>query len=164
MLKSLLVVANRTLSGWNLAEFLDRRAGECPGLGVHVLVPLPRSMPLAGFDLGGGMIYPDLLSIEAERACRDEAQQRLDLMEQWLRSRQVMASGELSEDEPVHAIGCVLDGRRCDEIVISTLPLGLSRWLHLDLPHRVERRFARPVVTIVDDLRLRDSAERLFGP
>ena len=35
-----------------------------------------------------------------------------------------------------------------DEVIISTLPLGVSRWLGLDVPHRVERRFKVPVTTV----------------
>ena len=35
-----------------------------------------------------------------------------------------------------------------DEIVISTLPARVSRWLRQDLTHRANRRFAVPVTTI----------------
>ena len=36
-----------------------------------------------------------------------------------------------------------------DEIILSTLPPGISRWLKKDLPHRVEQRFALPVTTVI---------------
>jgi hypothetical protein len=32
---------------------------------------------------------------------------------------------------------------------LSTLPSGVSRWLKLDLPHRVEQRFELPVTTVI---------------
>jgi hypothetical protein len=38
-----------------------------------------------------------------------------------------------------------------DEIIISTLPSSISRWLRLDLPSRVQRAHAVPVVTITVD-------------
>jgi hypothetical protein len=37
---------------------------------------------------------------------------------------------------------------RFDEIIISTLPPGVSRWLGMDLPSRAERKFKLPVTTV----------------
>src|SRR5215470_15003965 len=34
-------------------------------------------------------------------------------------------------------------------LVICTLPPGLSRWLKMDLVHRAERKFGRPVIHVV---------------
>jgi hypothetical protein len=35
-----------------------------------------------------------------------------------------------------------------DEVIVSTLPHAVSRWLKTDLPHRIERRFHLPVHVI----------------
>ena len=43
---------------------------------------------------------------------------------------------------PVLAVGDVLRREHFDEIILSTLPPGVSRWLKRDLPHRFEQRFA----------------------
>ena len=47
------------------------------------------------------------------------------------------------------AIGGALEEDQFDEITISTLPLGVSRWLGMDLPHRAERKFKLPVTTVI---------------
>jgi len=45
------------------------------------------------------------------------------------------------------AIFDTLHGREVDEIIISTLPRRLSRWMHLDLPSKV-RGMGRPVTHV----------------
>ena len=35
-----------------------------------------------------------------------------------------------------------------DEVIVSTLPVGLSQWIHMDLPHRIGRALDRPVLHI----------------
>ena len=59
------------------------------------------------------------------------------------------ADGVVGDAHPVRAIDDVLIDRPYDEIILSTLPPGVSRWLRLDLPRRVEQRFALPVTTVI---------------
>lgn len=54
-------------------------------------------------------------------------------------------SGEVGDPDPLQAIADTLRERPFDEIILSTLPPGASRWLRQDLPHRVERSFSIPV-------------------
>jgi GABA permease len=61
----------------------------------------------------------------------------------------VPAEGELGGASPLEAIEKVCAEREFDEIIVTTLPRHLSRWLRADLPHRVERRFGLPVTTII---------------
>jgi hypothetical protein len=35
-----------------------------------------------------------------------------------------------------------------DEIILSTLPAGVSRWLALDLPSRIRRKFHVPLTVV----------------
>jgi hypothetical protein len=52
---------------------------------------------------------------------------------------------------PLTAMADVLLERDFDEIIISTLPSGASRWLSLGLPRRVERAFKLPVTLVIAD-------------
>jgi len=58
------------------------------------------------------------------------------------------ARGDLGDPEPLTAIGDALGVEQFDEIIISTLPSGISRWLGMDLPRRAERKFKLPVTTV----------------
>jgi hypothetical protein len=50
--------------------------------------------------------------------------------------------------DPMDAIEEALHDGDFDEIILSTLPRGVSRWLHLDLPHRVGH-LGLPLTTVV---------------
>jgi hypothetical protein len=48
-------------------------------------------------------------------------------------------AGRIGDPDPVVAAIEVWDPMEFDEIVVSTLPSGVSRWLGLDLPRRLEK-------------------------
>jgi bacterioferritin len=58
---------------------------------------------------------------------------------------------EVGDPSPVKAIEDELQRheQKYDGIVISTLPLQRSRWVALDQPRRIERRFKLPVIHVV---------------
>ena len=58
---------------------------------------------------------------------------------------------EVGDEAPLLAIEDELRDHpaRYEAIIVSTLPLGLSRWLGLDLPHQVEKKFGLPVIHVV---------------
>ena len=58
---------------------------------------------------------------------------------------------EVGDSSPVKAIEDELQRHeiKYDGIVISTLPLQRSRWVALDQPRRIERRFKLPVIHVV---------------
>jgi hypothetical protein len=43
----------------------------------------------------------------------------------------------------------VWDPMKFDEIIVSTLPTGSSRWMGIDLPHRLEKLTSVPVRHVV---------------
>jgi GABA permease len=56
--------------------------------------------------------------------------------------------GNVGDPNPAKAIPELLERKQFDEVALSTLPKGVSRWLHLDIPRQVERRFHIPVTVI----------------
>lgn len=61
-------------------------------------------------------------------------------------------AGEIGDTNPVHAVHQVLDrDSDFDEVIVSTLPPGVSRWLNLDVPSRLRKGGAIPVVHVIGD-------------
>lgn len=129
-----LVVANRTLGGEHLLDEVRARVAEGP-CALHVLVPVT---PVKGHALTWN-----------EGHSRTEAQKHLDAELDRLRKLGAGVTGELGDPNPVTAIADTLRKHDFDGIILSTLPPGASRWLKLDLPHRVERDFGLPVTHVV---------------
>jgi hypothetical protein len=48
-------------------------------------------------------------------------------------------AGLTGKGDAFDAVSAVLESRRYDEVIISTLPARISHWLHIDLPARVQR-------------------------
>jgi hypothetical protein len=126
-----LVVANQTLGGAHLLSLL-RELGTKPST-FHVLVPATPPV--------------DHRWTEAEAAAI--AHRRLDIALERFRKLGLEVSGEVGDGRPLQAIDDVLAREPFDEIVLSTLPPRLSRWLKLDLIHRVETSFGLPVRHVI---------------
>ena len=57
-------------------------------------------------------------------------------------------AGKVGDPDPVAAVQDEVNFESYDEIVVSTLPGSISKWLKLDLPHRVERATGIPVTHV----------------
>jgi hypothetical protein len=55
----------------------------------------------------------------------------------------------VGDADPLAAVRDVWDAERFDEVFVATLPHQLSRWLRLDLPHRVEQLTGRPTCHVI---------------
>jgi nucleotide-binding universal stress UspA family protein len=128
-----LVVANQTLGGEHLTEMVKELLAKGPAR-FHVLVPATVPKDHALYTEG-----------ESEALAR----RRLDDALARFRQMGAEADGEVGDASPLEAIADVLRDQEFDEIVLSTLPPGASRWLKQDLLHRVERSFELPVIHIV---------------
>jgi len=65
-----------------------------------------------------------------------------------LRRLGATVDGDVGDPDPAKAIPEALKRGHFDEVALSTLPKGASRWLHLDIPRQVERKFHIPVTVI----------------
>jgi hypothetical protein len=70
-----------------------------------------------------------------------------------LRQLGATADGAVGDPDPMKAIEKTLAQRRFEEIILSTLPPGISRWLAWDLPHRVRARTDVPLTVITSLIR-----------
>ena len=56
-----------------------------------------------------------------------------------LRDAGLEIDGSLGPPDPIDAVHNVWDPRRFDEVIVSTLPGQASKWMLMDLPHRIAR-------------------------
>jgi hypothetical protein len=131
-----LVVANQTLGGEHLAETV-RGCLAAGAARFHILVPATQPR--------------DHAAVWTEGEARALAQRRLESALGRFRALGAEVGGEVGDERPLQAIQDVVREREFDEIILSTLPPGLSRWLGQDLPHRVERQFDVPVRHVIGD-------------
>ena len=149
-----LVVANHTLGGQELLDAIRDRMTRGPAE-FWVLVPATPTIHLINdFNaLSCALpVDPDLLPSAADVRTRDqgiaEAKSNLDTELHRLREIGATADGAVGDPDRMKAIEMTLAQRRFDEIILSTLPPGISRWLVWDLPHRVRARTDVPLTVI----------------
>ncbi len=131
-MRSYLIVANQTLTSESLRDAIAARLAEGPVL-THVVVPLS--------PVGGRLTWD-------EHASRDVAQERLVEVLDRLRAMGAEADGEVGDRDPVMAVRDALRHREVDEVIVSTLPKGLSRWLGEDVPSRLRDAVQVPVTVV----------------
>lgn len=127
-MRRILVVAHKTLGGSHLLEEVGRRmkAGSCR---VHLVVPV--NHPMGSFT---------------EASCHASAS---EVLEEGLRQIRALdptgsieVTGEVGDANPVYAAEAVRNrGEQIDEVILSTLPSGTSRWLLGNVPKRMVRSF-----------------------
>jgi hypothetical protein len=151
-----LIVANRTVGGDVLADEVRRRVRDA-GCEFHLLVPAasPVSAAVAiGTAVGDAANFSSTASLEVSDE-RQIARDRLAFGLDWLTSLDAKATGELTTESDIAVVVARIvdasatdDASKIEEVIVSTLPTTISRWLHQDLPHRITRRVTIPVTVI----------------
>jgi hypothetical protein len=155
-----LVVAYQTLDSDELVQSIRDHAGDGPSEFWLVVPATPvgdlavRTVPLPPMPVMGG----PLAMIGTPEEARRLAQEKLDAAVHRLAGAGATADGEVGDANPVKAVAAALKRRPADEIIVSTLPARMSRWLRQDLPRRLEHEFGLPVTHVeVPKFTLRDA-------
>ena len=128
-----LVVANRTAATAALRDAVADRAARGPA-SFHLVVPAsPHGMHR--------VVDPDVAGREEAAARLEEA---LPILEEAAGSE---VTGEVGTADPLAAIMDAVHHRGFDEIIVSTLPRRISRWLRMDLPSKA-RGLGLPVTHV----------------
>jgi uncharacterized membrane-anchored protein len=135
----ILVVAHRTAATPALLHAIRERAARGPAR-FHLLVPNPAE-------------HAEVTETERAKA-HTEGEHVLELALPLIdKAAGIAASGSVSiRHDPMDAIEETLPTGNFDEIILSTLPHHVSRWLHIDLPHRVAH-LGLPVTTVTAEAR-----------
>ncbi len=130
---SVLLVANRTATTHRLRQAVSERASRGAG-SFHLVVPaVPHGLHRV---------------VDPEVAGREEAEAALALALPLLsEAAGFEVSGEVGSADPLAAIQDALARGSFDEIVVSTLPHRVSRWLRMDLPSKA-RGLGLPVAHV----------------
>ena len=131
-MRSYLIVANQTLASPALSVEVAKRIAEGPST-FHVVVPLTPIVHRLTWD---------------EDESRRAAQERLDALLEHVRTAGAEASGEIGDPDPIAAVRDALRSVEVDEIILSTLPAGISRWLGQDVPSCLRGSVTQPVVVV----------------
>ena len=132
-----LVIANRTLCEQHLLDEVHRRRLADPGCRFHLIVPA--SHPTGAFT---------------DEQCWAAADARLAEALDVFAMGGVSATGEVGDADPVYAVGDVLlrELGRFDEIILSTLPVGTSKWLAQNMVRRLRRSTGLPVTHVLAEV------------
>jgi hypothetical protein len=126
----ILVVANKTAESPELLEAMKAKGTE-----HEYLLVVPAS---------GGVLEkaadPD--------AAREHTEPHLEAALEQMRSHGFNVNGTVGDSDPVAAVQDAANFNQFDEVIISTLPLRVSKWVKLDLPSKAQRATGLPVTHV----------------
>lgn len=131
---NVLVVANRTAESPELLDALRERAARGEATFTLLVPATPHGVAWAADMHSGGS--------EAE-------EHMLGAVERMRSAGLNVKEGKVGDPDPIAAVQDEVNFAPYDEVVVSTLPGGISKWLKLDLPHRVERTTGIPTTHVL---------------
>lgn len=137
-MKRVLVVANRTLCEQHLLDAVRARRDAGP-VSIHLLVPA--SHPHGAWTDGSS---------------EKEARARLADILETLAIGAIPATGQIGDPNPVTAVEDLLRTQKFDEIIVSTLPKGASKWIAQGAVKRMAR-FGLPVTHVLSETQPADA-------
>lgn len=129
-----LVVANRTAESPELLAALLERASHGPCRFTLLVPSTPHGLAWAADMHSGGGEAEDHRRAFIEEL-RDEG---LDVDE-----------AKVGDPDPLAAVSDECNFHEYDEVIVSTLPLKVSKWLHVDLPRKARAATGLPVTHVV---------------
>jgi hypothetical protein len=129
-----LVVANRTAESPELLDALRTRTMQGPCLFTLLVPSTPHGLGWAADMHGGG----------------DEAEKHRAGFLQELREEGLnVGDAKVGDPDPLAAIHDECNFNDYDELIVSTLPLHVSKWLKVDLPRKARAATGLPVKHVV---------------
>ena len=129
-----LVVANRTAESPELLTALQERAARGPCAFTLLVPQTPHGLAWAA--------DPD--------AGQDEAEDHRQAFIEELREEGIdLADAKVGDGDPLAAIQDECNFNDYDEVIVSTLPLKLSKWLRVDLPRKARAATGLPVTHVI---------------
>jgi hypothetical protein len=131
---SVLVVANRTAESPELLDALRVRALQGPCEFTLLIPATPQGIAWAA-DMHSGS---------------EEAKRHRDAFLQELRAEGLeVRDAKVGDGDALAAICDECNFGDYDELIVSTLPLHVSKWLHLDLPSKARAATGLPVTHVI---------------
>jgi hypothetical protein len=129
-----LVVANRTAESPELLTALQERAARGPCAFTLLVPQTPHGLAWAA--------DPD--------AGQNEAEDHRQAFIEELREEGIdLADAKVGDGDPLAAIQDECNFHDYDEVIVSTLPLKLSKWLRVDLPRKARAATGLPVTHVI---------------
>jgi hypothetical protein len=131
---NVLVVANRTAESPELLTALQERAALGPCRFTLLVPETPHGLAWAA--------DPDAGHEDAER-------HRTAFLEELREEGLDVADAKVGDADPLAAIQDECNFNEYDEVIVSTLPLTISKWLHIDLPSKARAATGLAVTHVI---------------